>query len=240
MNDYYDVLMKKLTTNLIDYSPVVITGNTGSGKTTFLEVFYGKLRSIACHDSCDENKGMCDGTSDKCAKLINADKLFKTIIEAISNRKSDSWKEDFEPYGYIIIDDFDRLIGKSTTQDILFTYFRECNKPVIVAAKTPIEGSGYNEEIIDYFSNGTHIHIDDPKRAEKLNKLNKILESSDISIESEALSWIREREFISYSSVEGYVKTLHLFSADTPLTLEECREHAKVYIREEYNTSSLK
>ena len=60
------------------------------------------------------------------------------------------WKEQFTPYDVIIINDNDYLAGKTTTQELLLSYFQTCNKTVILITKSEMKGEYFLPELASY------------------------------------------------------------------------------------------
>lgn len=222
MNNY-DTQIEMLAMKPLDYSPIVIIGNVGSGKTYFLEKYCKKRNKF--YKPAFGEWGECEG-----AKIFNADEICQNIIDSIANGNGKSWSKIFAPIDVIIIDDFDRLAGKTTTQEMLFSYFLACNKAIIVAAKSEIVGEGFAEEISSFLSTGAHIYIDDPDKGTKLEFLLTNLCAMGINVEDEALLWLSKQNFISYAATKGFVKTLRLFTTDEPLSLSDCIKYSKDYI----------
>jgi len=110
----------------------------------------------------------------------------------------------------------------------LLDYLKQCNKPIIVTSKTLIEGNGYTEEIVEYFSGAAHLRVEDPTREEIVE--NFFIRLDKISIEDEAIAWIKQQEFFSIRTANGFLQTLELHNTGKPFTLEECKKLSKGYI----------
>ena len=231
MSKDLNALAKKIKENIHCSSPVVVTGNIASGKTTFLMTFNRVVRPFAWHhDRVDEQGNLYPSMAKRFAKMIDAEALFQEMLDAIKSGNCNAWKHIFDPYGYIAIDDFDRFKDRSATQKMLFSYFSECNKPVIVASKDTIEGDGYIDELVDYFLSGVHIHLEDPTKEEKFEHFDSLRYLHKLEIEEYALSWLKTQEFLSFTAVRGYLKTLKNASDDSLLTYEICVANAKDFI----------
>ena len=222
MNNY-DTQIEMLAMKPLDYSPVVIIGNAGSGKTYFLEKFCEKRNKF--YKPAFGEWGKDEGT-----KIFNADEICQKIIDSIAGGKCNSWRKIFVSVDVIIIDDFDRLAGKTTMQEMLFSYFLTCKKAIVVSSKSEIVGEGFSEELSSFLSTGAHIHIDDPDKESKFDFLVTGLCTAGIQIESEALEWLSNQNFISYAATKGYIKILQLFATDEPLSLANCIKCSKGYI----------
>ena len=167
----------------------------------------------------------------KCPKLMFADELAKTIAEDIANGKEDSWKKEFDRHKYIVIEDFYKIAEKTTSQEILLDYLKNCNKPIIVTSKTLIGGNGYSDDVVEYFSEAAHLHVEDPTKEQILEDFFNGLDClHKISLEDEAIAWIKQQEFFSIRTANGFRQTLKLHNTGKPFTLEECKKLSKGYI----------
>ena len=76
-NDLIDILSSKL-----DYfSPIVVTGNSGVGKTRFLEMLKEELS-----DNQDENA----------IEIYNAEVISSSMLSALRSANMDAWRESFK------------------------------------------------------------------------------------------------------------------------------------------------
>ena len=221
MNNYDDQI-ESLALNPLSFSPISIIGNIGSGKTLFLEKFRSQRQKIYKPAFGDWSE--CEG-----AKIFNADEILKAFVDSVRSNNN-SWKEMFSAVDLIIIDDFDKLHGKTATQEALFSYFLTCQKAIILSSKSEIIGEGFSEEISSFLSTGARIYIDDPDKESKLNFLITGLCTAGMLIENDALEWLSNQNFISYAATKGYVKTLQLFATEEPLSLADCIKCSKGYI----------
>ena len=219
----YDNQIESLALNPFAFSPVLIIGNVGCGKTYFLEKYRAKRNIVykPAFGEWSDNEG---------AKIFNAEEICKNIIEAIYKSKENSWKEMFDPVDVIIIDDIQRLAGKTTIQQLLFSYFLTCNKAIIITSNSELNKKDFSEELISFLSTGAHIYIDDPDKESKLEFLVTSLCAANMEVENEALLWLSNQNFISYAAIKGFVKTLNLFSTNGTLSIADCIKCSKGYI----------
>ncbi len=222
MNNF-DTQIEMLVTKPLGFSPVVIIGNVGSGKTYFLEKYREKRNKF--YKPAFGEWGAGEG-----AKIFNADEICQKIIDSIANGNGKSWSKIFASVNVIIIDDFDKLAGKTTTQEMLFSYFLTCKKAIVVSSKSEIAGEGFLEELSSFLSTGAHIYINDPDKESKFDFLVNGLCTAGIQMENEALVWLSNQNFISYAATKGFVKTLRLFTTGEPLSLSDCIKYTKGYI----------
>lgn len=220
----YDKEIALLAMRPHDFSPVDIIGKTGNGKSTFLENFAKRRRTFY-------KPAFSDWKKDECIKIFNAREIAKSIIESISNRDPEAWRNLFLAYDVVAIDDFDVFAGRPSMQEELFSYFLVCNKAIIVTTASEIRVPDFSDALVSFFSSGAHIHLEDPDKKSKLEVLQDQLSLQTFTVTEDALLWLAEQEFISFASIKGFIKTLQLFETDTAYTLEDCKRLAKSYIK---------
>ena len=219
----YDKEIELLAMNPHEFSPVVISGNSGNGKTDFLQKFCEKWKRL--HKSASEEQ-----SDSKCVKILKSNDIYQNIIDSISKNEPLKWQEAFVPYSVIIIDDIDTLAAKMTTQDILLYYLTSCNKSIVVTSETDIKGRGFSSKFSAFFSSGAHIHIDSPDKDSKQDFLTDQLTVNNLFVDEDALLWLTDQNFASFAAIKGFIKTLRFFKTDRAYTLEECKRLVKSYI----------
>ena len=217
----YDKEIELLAMNPHEFSPVVISGNLGNGKSTFLENFCKRRRKLY-------KPAFSEGESGEYLKIFNARELFESLIESISMANPKAWREQFADHDIIIIDDFDTVAGRPTMQEELFSYFLSCNKAIIIATKSEIKEPDFSPELVSLFSSGAHICIEAPESM--LDFLINQLAINEIMTTEDALLWLTEQNFASFAAIKGFIKTLRFFKTDRAYTLEECKRLVKSYI----------
>ena len=217
----YDKEIELLAMNTHEFSPVVISGNLGNGKSTFLENFCKRRRKLY-------KPAFSEWESGEYLKIFNARELFESLIESISMANPKAWREQFADHDIIIIDDFDTVAGRPTMQEELFSYFLSCNKAIIIATKSEIKEPDFSPELVSLFSSGAHICIEAPESM--LDFLINQLAINEIMTTEDALLWLTEQNFASFAAIKGFIKTLRFFKTDSAYTLEDCKRLVKSYI----------
>ena len=226
----HDLPIELLATNIDKIRSVVITSNKSFDRMAVAVGFCRKVRPYAWHHAFDGNR-LNDKMAAKCPKLISADELAKTIAEDIAKGREEDCKKEFDRHKYIVIEDFYKISGKTTTQEMLLDYFEKCEKPIIVTSTALIKGDGYSDDIIEFFSSTAHLHVEDPTKEEVLEFFFAVLSLVDkISIKEEAIAWIRQQEFFSRNAALGFRATLKLYNTGLPFTIEQCKKLSKGYI----------
>ena len=206
-NDLIDILSSKL-----DYfSPIVVTGNSGVGKTRFLEMLKEELS-----DNQDENA----------IEIYNAEVISSSMLSALRSANMDAWRESFKKNSILMIDDFNYLGGKSSAQEELLSILRSVDVPIIISISRPISCGGFSDEMVSFFDNATHIHLKEPSHTEISEYIIKLLKDNGVRLSEEALNWLLSQNIESYAKAQGIIKTLSLYcsSYEKIVDIEICKE----------------
>ena len=110
-------LFEKLVSDINKYSPIVIQGEAGVGKSFFIEQVCRKL----------VEKGVIqDYTIRKSWDVLD------NLICALCYRSMPEWKHDLLSSDIIVIDDFQYLDRKSVIVEELYKIFSSTNVPIIL------------------------------------------------------------------------------------------------------------
>lgn len=219
----YNKEIDLLAMNPHEFSPVVISGNSGNGKSTFLENFCKRRREFY-------EPFLSKWKNGEYMKIIKPEELIESIVKSIS-ADNKIWREKFIDDDVIVIDDFELLSGKHHIQEELFSYFIVCNKAIVIATSADIMPPSFIAGFSSFFSSGVHIHIEDPDKDSKLDFLAYQLAVNNLLVEEDALLWLIDQNFASFAAIKGFIKTLRFFKTDRAYTFEDCKRLAKSYIR---------
>ena len=218
----YDEEIERLAMNPHEFSPVVVSGNSGNGKSRFLEKFCKRRRELYEPSFSKWKNG-------EYMRIIKSEELIESIEKSISaNNKS--WRKKFIDDDVIVIDDFDLFVGKLGIQEELFSYFIVCNKGIVIATSAKIRRPHFIARLSSFFSTGVHIHIEDPDKVLKLDFLTYQLAINNLFVDEDALFWLTNQNFASFAAIKGFIKTLRFFKTDRSYTLEDCKRLVKDYI----------
>lgn len=220
----YDEEIERLAMNPHEFSPVVVSGNSGNGKSRFLEKFCKRRRELYEPSFSKWKNG-------EYMRIIKSEELIESIVKSISADNNKSWREKFIDDDVIVIDDFELLSGKLHTQEELFSYFIVCNKAIVIATSSEIRTPSFCSGLSSFFSSGVHIHLEDPDKDSKFDFLTYQFAVNNLYIDDDALLWLTEQNFASFAAIKGFIKTLRFFKTDKTYTLEDCKRLAKSYIR---------
>ena len=218
----YDKEIELLAMNPHEFSPVVISGNSGNGKSTFLHKFCERRRELYEPSFSKWKNG-------EYMKIIKSEELIESIAKSIS-ADNKSWRDKFIDDDVIVIDDFELFAAKLQTQKELFSYFIVCNKAIVIATSCEIRTPRFCSGLSSFFSSGIHIHIEDPDKDSKLDFFAHQLAVNNLSVDEDALLWLTEQNFASFAAIKGFIKTLRFFKTDSAYTLEDCKRLVKSYI----------
>ena len=130
------------------FNPLFIVGKSGTGKSHMLNALAFDIRK-----KCDDVKFL----------YTTIDMLYKDILESFKNKEIEKLKSFYNNLDFLLIDDFNQIIGKKETQKIFFSIFNNLysnGKKIIIASNLSIpELEKFNRE----HTEGEDIaqHIDD-------------------------------------------------------------------------------
>lgn len=200
-------LINKLADNLKKYSPVIIIGNSGTGKTHML-------------------KALMNSLNDKKARILTSEEIFISIIEGIKNGANKSeWKNSLHEQTVLLIDDIDYLKNKDHTQEELLLVLKSSNKPVVATSEKPLNNECFSNAFISYFSEGACVYLDTLDLDTQKEYLRKCIFKNALDLTEDATEWIYKQNFPDYAAIQGFVKTVHLYSRQNQqTTLGECQK----------------
>lgn len=209
-------IIKQLATNINEFSPVVIVGDEGAGKTTFLK------------ELCQEL--MFNHVVSESAVQNSWDVTYE-LIDAIANKDGIGFYQKYIKSEIIVIDDFNLLSRRSSTPMALLEIFKSAKMPVVIATTKPIkEINGFEREITSFFERGTHIFLEHPNKKETAMLLKTYFKENGTVLTKDALKWLLHQNIRTLSQVECIVNTLKLniFKNETgEVELNMCKKALK-------------
>lgn len=182
-------IIKKLGTN---YNPLFIYGGVGLGKTHILQAVGNEVLK---------------NNPEKKVKYVSSEKFTTELVNSISNRNVDKFKENYRKIDVLILDDVQFLSGKEKTQEEFFHIFNtlyEKNKQIILSSDRPPKSIDKLEErLCSRFEGGMIADIISPDFETRLAILKKKVEEKNIVIPDEILSYIASNIKNNIRELEG-------------------------------------
>ena len=204
-------LFDKLVSDINKYSPIVIQGEAGVGKSFFIEQLCRKL----------VEKGIIqDYTIRKSWDVLD------DLICALCYRSMPEWKHDLLSSDIIVIDDFQYLDRKIVIAEELYKIFSSTNAPIIVATSIPINTENiHSKELVEFLNEGTYIKFETPLSDEISEYLKQQVKKSNLHLSPQAYLWLTEQKIYDLTTIKGIIKTLQLYceNEDEYITLVNCK-----------------
>ena len=205
-------LFENLVSDIKKYSPIVIQGEAGVGKSFFIEQLCRKLL---------EKGTIQDYTIRKSWDVLD------DLICALCYRSMPEWKHDLLSSDIIVIDDFQYLDRKSVIVEELYKIFSSTNVPIIVATSIPINTENiHSKELVEFLNEGTYIKFESPLSDEISEYLKQQVKKSNLHLSPQAYLWLTEQKICDLATIKGIIKTLQLYceNEDEYITLANCKK----------------
>ena len=201
-------LFDKLVSDINKYSPIVIQGEAGVGKSFLARALCQRLK---------ENGIIKEYTIRNSWDLVNG------MICALCDKNMGSWRQEIVTSDIIVIEDFHFLKNKTATLEELYQIAQSTKAPIIITTSEPIESS-YCDDLIAFLNAGAHIQLAQPTQAEIAEFLNFEIKANGIQLSTDANKWLMEN-INSLTIAKGAIKTLCLYRENTDecITLEDCQ-----------------
>ena len=203
-------LLKKAASNINQYSPLIIQGEAGVGKSFFLESLCREL----CHD----------GTI-KEYTIRNSWDIINDMISALCEKNMDAWRREWLSAEILVIEDLHFLKGKSATLEELYQIFRSVTVPIIITTSLPITRDNIPcEDLVAFLNEGTQILLTAPSKEDIDEYFCNMLQSSGIRLTDEANDWLRKQSIHSLAIAKGIVKTVQFYkeNKDAMIGVDDC------------------
>ena len=197
-------IINKSVNDLKKYSPVIIVGKSGTGKTHMLNE-------------------LMNSVNDKKVRKLTGEEICGSIIEEKSTYKS-KWRNSLLEQSVLLIDDIDYLKNRYHTQEELLLVLESSNRPVVVTLEKPLNDECFSHSFISYFVKGTIVHLE-MSDMDKTECLQKCILENELDLTDGAVEWLCQQNFPNYAEIQGFVKSMHLLYSQQnhQITLEECQ-----------------
>ena len=207
-------LLKKLVSDIHHYSPIVIQGESGVGKSFFVQELCHKLQG--------------NGTVQDC-KVCYAWNFIDSMIEALCKKRMDDWKKEYLTSDMIVIDDFQYIQGKVSTAEELYQIFSSVKTPIIITTSLPICAEYFpNNDLVQLLNGGTYIQLNSPSHEDIEEFLRQQIKEYNLHLSPKAYIWLTEQKINTFTMAKGIIKTLQLYcNCSDNITLTDCQQLIK-------------
>ena len=184
------------------YNPLFLFGDVGTGKTHLMQSIAWETKQNSPH---------------KKMLYVSAEKFMHRFVSALRYKDSHSFKEEFRSVDLLLIDDFQFIAGKESTQEEFFHTFNaliDQNRQIIISAdRSPSDLDGVEDRIKSRLNWGLVADIGAPDYELRLGVLQSKLdaalqETPNLDIDPEVLGFIAKRVSSNMRVIEGALKRL--------------------------------
>lgn len=205
-------LLKKLELDINHYSPIVVHGESGIGKSFFVRELCNRLHENGIVKEC---------------KVCYAWEFIDSMIEALCEKTMADWKKEYLTADMIVIDDFQYAQTKVATTEELYQIFSSVKKPIIIASSLPICLENYpNNDLVQFLNAGTYIKLCSPSDEDIEEFLRWQIKEHNLHLSPKAYIWLTEQKISTLTMAKGIIKTLQLYCANENeyITLANCKK----------------
>ena len=171
--------MKNMLKNYHKYVPIVLRGESGTGKTHLMKAFEKYLH---------ETYGLTNSI------YITTEEFTNGFVDAITKKKITEFKLKYKNLDALFIDDFEHLRSKFGAQDELFNIFSELinrNAFICVAITTPCDFNiNFSKKLITKVLNGVQIDVPIPGFEAKRQKLTEVFAQFNCFINGDLIDYL--------------------------------------------------
>ena len=188
------------------YNPLFLYGGVGLGKTHLAQAIAHQIQQ--------------DNPESKIV-YITSEKFTSDLVLAIQNKTIENFRKRYRTADVLIIDDIQFIAGKESTQEEFFHTFNELHQAgkqiVITSDRPPKDLSRLEERLRSRFGWGLIADIQPPDFETRLAILKKKLQSFNISLSDDILSYIAETVNSNIRDLEGVMTKIN-----ATITLNGC------------------
>lgn len=189
------------------YNPLFIYGPSGLGKTHLLHAIVNRIKTKL---------------PDVKILYIRGDDFINQMIDHLSKKTMNEFKEKYRKCDVLLIDDIQFLAGKASTQEEFFHTFNalyEEHKQIILTSdRPPREIKPLEDRLVTRFEWGILADIQPPDMELRVAIIKKKAEQVNIEMPDDVLEFLAENLRSNIRQIEGAIKKL---SAITFLTGKE-------------------
>jgi len=192
------------------YNPLFIYGSVGLGKTHLLHAIGNRTAQLF---------------PNSVIKLVSSEKFTNDMINAIKDKRLNSFRAKYRQCDVLLIDDIQFLAGKEQTQEEFFHTFNELhgqNRQIVIASdRTPKEIPTLEDRLRTRFEWGLIADIQPPEFETRIAILRKKVEISNLVISDEVLHFIATQIPTNVREMEGALTRILAYASllNTEVTL---------------------
>lgn len=181
-----------------DYNPFFLYGSSGLGKTHLVQAIGNEILK--------NNPNLK-------IKYMPVSAFYSDFINAIKSGKGNEFSDKFKKLDVLIIDDFQMIMNKDSSQEEFFNIFNELyqlNKQIIVTSdRLPEQIKSVDERLASRLSQAGAFDIQMPRFEDRCAILKAKSEFKGIEIEDEAIEYLAENVTTNIRELERNLMTLH-------------------------------
>ncbi|MFH0906863.1 MAG: chromosomal replication initiator protein DnaA [bacterium] len=183
------------------YNPLFIYGGVGLGKTHLLQAVGNEINRKY---------------SSKKVKYLSSEKYASEMIDAISKKGMDSFKDKYRKIDVLIIDDIQFIAGKEKTQEEFFHTFNtlyQKNKQIIISSDRPPKAIATLEERLrSRFEGGMIADIGYPDFETRIAIIKRKIKEKKIKIPDDVVNYMTTHIQKNIRELEGALNRVIAFS----------------------------
>lgn len=183
------------------YNPLFIYGGVGLGKTHLLQAVGNEIAKKY---------------PSKKVQYLSSEKYASELVDAISKKGMDTFKNKYKKIDVLIIDDIQFIAGKEKTQEEFFHTFNALyqeNKQIIISSDRPPKAiSTLEERLRSRFEGGMIADISYPDMETRLAIIKTKIKEKKIEIPDDVLSYIAANISKNIRELEGALNRIIAFS----------------------------
>ena len=184
------------------YNPLFLFGDVGTGKTHLMQSIAWETQTHHPH---------------KKLLYVSAEKFMHRFVSSLRYKDTHSFKEEFRSVDLLLIDDFQFIAGKESTQEEFFHTFNaliDQNRQIVISAdRSPSDLDGVEDRIKSRLNWGLVADIAAPDYELRLGVLQSRLdalraETPGLDIDDEVLGFVAKRVSSNMRVIEGALNRL--------------------------------
>lgn len=181
----------------LTYNPLFIYGSTGHGKTHLIQAIGNHFKK---------------SHANKKVFYISSERFTTDFLNAVRTGKAGSFKDQYQQYDVLIMDDIQLIANTEKTQEELFHVFNRLhddNKQIVFSSdKHPNLMPGFEDRLKGRFSAGMIAEIPEPDVESRISIIKAKLEQHGFSIPDDIILYIAENVRGNIRELEGVLNMI--------------------------------